>query len=141
MANGSAIRTPPEKVLVDLLLQKIVSIFGEVLASGVDVPSHGQARTDLVLVVSNELVAIEVKTLNWKKAIAQAYLNRYCVDRSYIALWEKTVRPQVIREAKNRGLGLLSIGEENVTIVRQAPRSRPRRWLRSPILAAIGEVQ
>lgn len=81
-----------------------------------EVRSHGTSRTDVALYVHGELLAIEVKRLDWRRAIYQAYLNRLCFDRSYIALWQTRVNDVVVREAAEWGIGVLAVSERHLEI-------------------------
>lgn len=127
--------SPPEVVLVNSIITWMEATFGDVDNYSREVPSHGHARADIVILMGDEVIAIEVKRENWKRAIAQAFLNRYCVDRSYVAIWHVHVSAQVLRETRKRGLGLLAIADDGVRIVRPAPKSRPKSILRRPIVA------
>jgi hypothetical protein len=78
-----------------------------------------------------EVISVEAKFTNWRKAIAQAVRNSIFSQRSYIALPEsvaKRVRgEQVFRE---RGIGLLSVRETGaVHRMRLARRHTPRVWV------------
>jgi hypothetical protein len=103
----------------------------------VEVRSHGTARADIAYLDGRDLVAVEAKLSDWRRAIAQAVLNRLCFDRSYIALWHGAITPEVIAEARRFGLGVLGVTAEDVTTVRHAPRARPGAHIRRATLSRV----
>lgn len=134
MAESILLTSVPmtELQLVDLLLTNASHLGADI--AGREVRSHGRARTDVVLLVGGEVVGIEVKKNDWRRAIAQAVLNRYCVDRSYIALWSDRIADPVVTEASAWGIGVISITREGVEIISRAPRAQPERELRETVL-------
>jgi hypothetical protein len=104
---------------------------------GVEVRSHGRSRTDVVFVAGDEVIGVEVKMTDWRRAIFQALLNRYCVDRSYIALWTGRVTTSVLTEALEWGVGVLAISATAIEIVQPAPANQPEPVLRDRIRAAL----
>lgn len=125
-----------EREMVELLLAALPDL---VRAShwGCEIRSHGRSRTDLCLFTGDELIAVEVKRGDWKRVIAQATLNRYCADRSYVALWSDRVSDQLIAEAQLRGLGILTFDSSQVRILEQAPLAQPNPLLRQRMLVAL----
>jgi len=77
-----------------------------------------------------EIVTIEVKVTDWRKAVSQAARNRVFAHRSFVALPE----PVATRVRRHRCFGQLGIGilgvsqDDDVRIVRQGRRHRPRVW-------------
>lgn len=106
-----------------------------------EIRSHGRARTDILMLWGGELSGVEVKLSDWRRALAQAVLNRYCVDRSYIAMWGSVISENVVREAHRHGVGVISVTDDEIVIVSDAPRTDPLSSLRGDILSrAFGEV-
>jgi hypothetical protein len=99
-----------------------------------EIKSHGRARTDVLVLQDKEVLGVEVKVSDWKRALAQAVLNRYCFDRSYIALWSTAISDTVIAEAENHGVGVIAVAEDSVRIVSEAPRSYPLSSIREKIV-------
>jgi hypothetical protein len=122
-----------EKEMVEVLVSTIGSHFAP-LRFALEVRSHGRSRADMILWVDEELIAVEAKRLDWKRAIFQAVLNRYCVDRSYVALWDSYVTAEVLSDARTWGLGVLSVGPSRLEIVQAAPATTPDRILRGTLL-------
>jgi hypothetical protein len=89
---------------------------------------------DLLVFDGVDLVGIEAKLSDWRRALAQAVLNRYCVDRSYVALWASKVSPEVVEAAMSFGVGVLSVNDERVDVSHEAPRSSPTGALRQRLL-------
>ncbi len=80
-------------------------------------------RIDMVTLKNKNLVSIEVKINNWKKALQQAYANLYVFDYSYVALWHKTI-PNIDTDIfKNLGIGILEVNGSCEEIVK-AKRSK-----------------
>ena len=77
-----------------------------------------------------EVVTIEVKVANWRRAADQANRNRIFAHRSYVALPER-VACRVRREEafQSNAIGILGVGEQgDVRVVKRARRGRPRVW-------------
>jgi hypothetical protein len=77
-----------------------------------------------------EIVTIEAKVTDWRRAVSQAGRNRVFAHRSFVALPE-TVAKRVRRDPifPKLGLGILGVGDDNdVRVVRQARRRRPCVW-------------
>ena len=96
---------------------------------GLEVPTHGRSRADVCVWSKGELITIEVKRTDWRRAIGQAALNCLVADYSYVALWEGFVSDQVLAEASRFGVGVLSVNCSELAVVLDAPRSQP-----SPLL-------
>jgi len=77
-----------------------------------------------------EIVTIEVKVTNWKRAIEQAARNRIFAHRSYIALPD-LVAQRIRSEPVFRqfGIGLLSVSNnQTVSVLRHSSHRKPRVW-------------
>ena len=66
-------------------------------------------RIDLVTIKKKELVSIEVKISNWRKALQQAYANLYVFDYSYVALWHQTIHNVDKTIFEKLGIGILEV--------------------------------
>jgi hypothetical protein len=77
-----------------------------------------------------EIVTIEAKVRNWKKAVAQAGRNQIFAHRSFIALPDcaaDRVRAEPI--VRRLGIGILGVGESGeVRLRRRARRTQPKVW-------------
>jgi hypothetical protein len=80
--------------------------------------------------ILSEIVTIEVKVTNWKRAIDQAARNRIFSHRSFIALPDivaKRIQSEPI--FRKLGIGLLSVGDgHTVSVVRHSRYHKPRVW-------------
>jgi hypothetical protein len=123
-----------ESDLVRLAVQHLYQTIPPGGKIGREIRSHGTARTDIILVTSGEVTSIEVKRTGWRRAIAQALLNRVCTDRSYVALWHTCVTLPVLDEARWHGLGVLSISEEAVEQILEAEPCMPSQTVRRRIV-------
>lgn len=77
-----------------------------------------------------EIVTVEAKVANWRKAVEQAGRNRIFAHRSFVALPERVAqRVRVEPIFSQLGIGLLSVNDDNeVSVVRRAYRRQPRVW-------------
>jgi hypothetical protein len=105
-----------------------------------EVPSHGRARTDLILWDGECLIGIEAKLKDWGKAIGQAVLNKQCVDQSYLAMWSSAISDAVLSEAARFGVGVMALSELGMRIVLQADHERPIPELRDRLIHGLGAV-
>jgi len=89
--------------------------------------------------ILDEIVTIEVKVNNWRKAVEQASRNGVFAHRSYIALPQKVV--ERIKDEpilRKQGIGILAVEDAgNVVMYRKAPRRRPKVWAYYYELASI----
>ena len=76
-----------EAEIVSKVVRLVPLYFGIGSVVATEVRSHGTARTDIAVICESELIAIEVKRLDWRRVVGQAFLNRLCADRSYVAVW------------------------------------------------------
>jgi hypothetical protein len=77
-----------------------------------------------------EIVTIEVKVSDWRRAVEQAARNRIFAHRSYVALPQRTAeRVRMEPLFAQLGLGLVGVTEEKeVHIVRRPRRRQPVVW-------------
>ncbi len=77
-----------------------------------------------------EVVAIEAKVSDWRKAIAQAGRNQLFSHRSFVALPSAVAeRASEADSLRNLGLGVLAVEEDGtITVVREALARRPKVW-------------
>jgi hypothetical protein len=133
------VRPATELELVDIILSH-QHIFGELQAVGIEIPSHGTSRLDVVLLSNDRVIGIEAKLSNWSKAIAQASCNRYCVDETYIAIWEGSYIDRACVTARRYGIGVVSIGASGVEIALPAEIQSPDPILRERIISRTSTI-
>ena len=77
-----------------------------------------------------EVVAVEFKVSDWRRALSQATRNLLFAHRSFVAFpVEVAMRVRSAPEFARYGVGVLALSDERpVTIVRRERRSRPRSW-------------
>ena len=126
-----------EAELVRTIALQVRQVFGRNAAFALEVPSHGRARTDVVIAVGDELLGIAAKLGQWRRAVGQAILNRYCVDRSYVAMWRLAIRPDVLEEARSYGVGVIAVDSRRIEVVLSADLSVPDSAVRSRIATAL----
>ncbi|MHA1363290.1 MAG: hypothetical protein ACTSP1_12290 [Candidatus Freyarchaeota archaeon] len=69
---------------------------------------------DLVCVKPNfkEIVAIEAKVKDWKKALKQAKTYRLCAHKVYVALWYEYIHRAKSELFDSFGVGLLKVNDQ-----------------------------
>lgn len=80
--------------------------------------------------VLSEVVAIEFKVTDWRRALSQASRNLLFAHRSFVALPSELAR-RVCRspEFSIHGVGIISVPEDSpARIVRRARKNSPRSW-------------
>lgn len=117
--------SPPsnEATLVNVL----ISWFPRGSAWARECAVQGRARIDICVSDAYGVHGIEAKVIDWRRAIGQAYLNRYSVDYSFIGLPVLAIREYVVAEAQTFGLGVVAIASAGVWIVAEADRAVPSR--------------
>lgn len=122
--------------MIDALVVGIPDVFGKEANHAVEVGTHGRARTDLCIFVNDQLIAIEAKFSNHRRAIGQAFLNRYYADLSYIAVLQEHLTPRLSSQAQQWRLGVLSISDQGVAVAIPAPIAFPDGSFRARIIDA-----
>lgn len=77
-----------------------------------------------------EVVAVEVKVSDWRRALIQATRNLVFAHRSFVALpTELAHRVRNSPDFTQLGIGIIGVGEDGiVAVARRARRSAPRSW-------------
>lgn len=77
--------------------------------AGSEVPWH-QKRIDLVILSDTVgVITIELKVRAWRRAISQAYINRWVSHQSWVALWHSYVTGEAYDLARAWNVGLLAV--------------------------------
>jgi len=79
-------------------------------------------RIDLICVKDSDVIAVEMKIKDWKKALWQAYVNQLCAVKSYVAMWHEYTHRIDRKRFKKYGIGIMKIGE-TVDIMVKARKS------------------
>jgi len=89
------------------------------------IPDNSKREIDLVCLekcMSPEIIAVEVKVRNWKRALRQAFKRMFYVDRCYIALLADYVNDVDLNKVSRRGIGLIAV-DGHAEIVMKAKKS------------------
>lgn len=88
------------------------------------------ALTPVWRTLLSEVVAIEFKVADWRRALSQATRNLLFAHRSFVALpAEVAKRVRSYPDFAIHGVGIVSVpGEGQATIVRRAREGSPRSW-------------
>lgn len=121
-----------EAVLVRRVLRNL-SQLGRVSGWGVELNAHGRSHIDVCALIDGEVLGIEAKLSDWRKAVGQAALNRYAVERSYIALEPARVSPAVNEVAAQYGVGVLSVTSTSLVVHQEAQLFTPDPRLRERV--------
>ncbi|MBA7589821.1 hypothetical protein ES708_31913 [subsurface metagenome] len=87
----------------------------------------GLKRIDLIFKSrknGQDIIAVELKLRNWKRAVWQAVHNRQIATYSYIALPEATAPPVDISTLYSLGLGLIVTDVKKARVLLPAQRSK-----------------
>ncbi len=91
----------------------------------VEIPWY-QKRLDLGLISSEGLVVVELKVFDWRRAIKQAFVNRWIAESSWVALWHENVNGTTYDVARDAGVGILVVTRRTAyPWVRPGPPVRP----------------
>ena len=118
-----------EADLVAELRSNVPAIWGDDAISLTEVWCHDQAHMDILVWTPTTLIAIEAKLTDWGQALAQAYLHRWCVDYSYVALPTKAVTEKRLTEARRFGIGVVAVDSTRADIRQKAARNRPAKQI------------
>lgn len=112
--------------------------FGPISQIATEVRSHGRSRADILL-LGNDLISIEAKLSDWRRAFGQAVLNTTVVDRSYIAMWSGYIGRALIDAAERHGIGVIEVHPEGLEIVVKATAGQPDSVAREAVLTRLSQ--
>ena len=105
--------------------------------------NYMRGRADVVVLLpSNELIAIEAKLYRWRVALQQAYRNRCFADKSYVLLPDSIAKiaSQYEYEFDRRGVGICCIQDGHICIIKEAITDKPiQPWLRQVAIEYVME--
>lgn len=112
-----------ERRLVDVLMCHL----REHHATGREI-GHYEKKIDVAMIRSDtdEVWAIEAKTANWSRALAQAIVNLAAAERSYIAMYSGHAHRVPFEILDEHGIGLIAVGTQwgDVKFLKEAHPSR-----------------
>ena len=129
-------RPGTEQEMVNHILRHIVDLepgVGSIKRVAREIRTHGRSRGD-VLLLADDLVAIEAKLSDWKRALGQAALNLTVVDRSYVAMWSGHVPPSLLVSAEEHGIGVVEVSSDGLQIVVRSIAGTPDPTARCIVL-------
>jgi hypothetical protein len=95
-----------------------------------------QKRVDLGFMSDDDLVVVELKVSDWRRAVRQAFLNRWVAQSSWVALWHEGVSVAAVEAAREAGVGLLIVTRRTAyPLVNPGPPMRP--GAESPVQEAL----
>jgi hypothetical protein len=97
-----------------------------------------ERRIDVIGVKKKEVLAIEIKIKNWKKALQQAITCKLCSHYVYVAFYHKYL-PKNLSYFENYGIGVMSVND-SVEIINKSKKSEIiHKSLLNDILKQIGD--
>ncbi len=129
---------------VDLVVQilghvrDLEATFGEINGTGMEIRTHGRSRADILL-LADDLVAVEAKLTHWKRAVGQAVLNTTVVDRSYVAMWGGQLPHGLVNAAREYNLGLIAVHQDGLEEVVRAEPGCPDPTARAWVLQRLAQ--
>lgn len=98
-----------------------------------------EKRIDIVVPDGDELIAIESKVKNWRKAFRQAISYRLCADRVYIAMWHEFAHRVDEDLLTSHGIGLIVVGDETRVAIDSERMWEVHSSVRRRVLEHLGE--
>jgi hypothetical protein len=128
---------PPEAALLLPVLRGVLRMdwgVSQMSKAAIEVRWH-QKRLDLcVLPGDARLHVIELKVGDWRRAVDQAFVNRWAADSSWVALWHQKVTCAAYEAAQDAGVGLLIVTKNTVY-----PALRPQAPVRPGDVTSVFE--
>ncbi len=101
------------------------------------IPDNSRREIDILCLKKYEypeLIAIEVKIRDWKRALKQSFKRLFYVDKCYIALSKEYVERVDVSKVSKYGIGLISV-DGCAKIVLEAEKSnRVLNWRKEMLL-------
>ena len=128
---------PPEAALLLPVLRGVLRMdwgASQMSKADIEVRWH-QKRLDLCVLPGDErLHVIELKVGDWRRAVDQAFVNRWAADSSWVALWHENVTGAAYGAAQDAGVGLLVVTKNTVY-----PALRPEAPIRPGEVTSVFE--
>lgn len=117
---------PPEAALLRPTIRGLLRLgrVNQMSLAGTEMPWH-QKRVDLAVMWDRQTLAVELKVDNWRRAVEQAYINRWYADESWVGLWHAYLTPAAVRAASDAGVGVLVVTRGTIYPL-QSPSRPPR---------------
>ena len=69
-----------------------------------------------------EIISIEAKLKNWRRALEQAFVNSYYASESYILFPEETITDQMLNIYNKTDIGIITFNEE-INVIKKAKKN------------------
>lgn len=138
MARKAKLATMSERLGYDA--KSVSRSIDGLLESGIVLPENDSFRlSEPWRAVLPEIVTVEAKVGDWRRALNQAVRNQLFAHRSFIALPSNVASRAGEDEAfKRHGIGILSVENcASVRVLRHARRATPRIWLYYYLIASL----
>lgn len=107
---------PPEAAMLLPTLRGLIRLgwAQQMSPAALELPWH-QKRIDIALLSSAcGVIAVELKVSKWRKAIDQAYVNRWATDSSWVGVWHECITADSYKYAARAGVGMLAVTRDTV---------------------------
>lgn len=98
-----------EQQLVSKIVNKLEA-YPDLISTS-EVPIFGRVA-DIAYLRNNELITIECKLKNWRRALQQANEHQIAADKAYICLPKRSITDFMLEEISRVGVGLLFFDED-----------------------------
>ena len=118
---------PPEAAMMLPVLRAALRIgwASQMSAACAEIPWH-QKRLDLGFIARDQLVVVELRVGDWRRAINQAFLNRWVAQASWVALWHDNATAAAYDAAVEAAVGILVVTRETAyPWLEPGPPARP----------------
>lgn len=119
-------RQPPEAALMLPVLRAALRIgwATQMSLASSEIPWH-QKRLDLGFALESGLVVVELKIADGRRAVRQAFVNRWVARSSWVALWHENISPLTYELARGAGVGILIVTQRTAyPLLRPGPAMR-----------------
>lgn len=117
-----------EENMVETCLEKLNTIFSCVDTSkNVILEPNGLFGIPDIMINTNEIISIEAKLKNWKRALRQAYRYKSFSEESYVFMDDSHINSPLknIEEFKKYNIGLCGVTKEKINIYYKPIDNKP----------------
>ncbi len=111
-----------EEKMVDKCVEELSNTYSEIVLEPI-----GLFGIPDIMIKSDELICIEAKLKNWKRALIQAYKYRTFSQKSYVYMDEDYIKSPLenIDEFKKFNVGLAGVSNERINIYYEPKIEQP----------------
>lgn len=126
-------------VAEDVVNRGVTDMYRTMGLSTVDEVPMLEKRIDLVVPDGEEIIAIESKVENWRRAFKQAINYRLCADKVFIAVWHEFAHRVDEDLLTDSGIGLIVVGGSTRVVLDSHRNWEIHQSVRDRVLAHLTE--